>query len=334
MAFNQAMAEQRISRRAWLRRERRVANEALRHYGIECARVDLASASTNFIYRIRSTDGLRYALRVVAQGWRTEENLSAEVAWLRALARDTTIPLPEVVATRSGEPFVRVLDPESNTERRALLVKWLPGMSLAKRLNAVNLAKLGELFATLHAHALEWKMPADFPRVSFTGFLGRGEPDLLFEGDEHGTARASMDVLWATRTRVEHAYAAMAPDELQVIHCDLWHENVKLHGGVLAPIDFEDTILGFREHDIAMAWLDLAEEVSVETYRRYVDGFIAGYERVVPFPTGDILAFQLGRILWTLNWIARFQRRHVQDAIDAKRRVLERALDTNQLALG
>ncbi len=327
------MAENRITRRTWLRRQRRVANEALKRYGIEFVRVDFVSASTNFIYRARTGDGGLYGLRVVAANWRTEENLRAEIAWLRALVRDTDIPLPEVVEARSGEPFVRLTDPYSGLERRALLVKWLPGISLAKRLNTINVGKLGELFATLHAHALGWTLPVDFPRASFTRFLGRGEDDLLFGSKETLVKNDSMVVLHATRERVERAYEAMPPNELQVIHCDLWHENVKIRRGVLSPIDFEDTILGYREHDIAMAWLDLAEAVPPEAYARYVDAFTTGYERVATFPSGDILSFQLGRILWTLNWIARFQPKHFRDAVEDKRTVLERALATDQLVL-
>ena len=327
------MAEQRITRRAWHRRQRRVANEALSHYGIDFVRVDLVSASTNFIYRLRAVDGGLYGLRVVAPNWRTEENLRAEIAWLRALVRDTDIPLPEIIETQSAEAYVRVTDPYSGIERRALLFKWLPGISLAKRLDETNVGKLGELFATLHAHALGWTLPVDFPRASMTAFLGRGEEDLLFGSKKAPAERDSMAVLQATRERVVSAYEAMPPEELQVIHCDLWHENVKLHRGVLCPIDFEDTILGYREHDIAMAWLDLAEEVPTEAYTRFVDAFTAGYERVAPFPSGDILALQLGRILWTLNWIARFQPRRIRDAIEDKRGVLDRALATDRLVL-
>ena len=40
--------------------------------------------------------------------------------------------------------------------------------------------------------------------------------------------------------------------DLRVIHCDLWHENVKLHRGRLRPFDFEDTVWGYRLHDLAM----------------------------------------------------------------------------------
>jgi Ser/Thr protein kinase RdoA (MazF antagonist) len=330
--FHGQVEGKRLTKTGWLRRQRKLAMTALRRYPIEFDRVDLVSAATNIIYRARGSDGRLYALRLVGSDWRTEDNLRAEVAWLRALAVDTEIPVPGVVDTIEGEPYVRLRDGHSQKERRALLMTWLPGMLLAKRLNAQNIWKLGELFATLHVHAMAWAKPADFPGVAFTSFLGRGEPNLLFD-EIHSRILSpeTMEVLHATRDRVRRAYTAMGKDDLCVIHCDLWHENVKLYRGVLAPIDFEDTILGYREHDLAMGLLDLAEEVPIDVYRAYLEKFVAGYESVTSYPRGDILAFQLGRILWQLNWIARFQPGHLVEAAASKAVILARALSTGRL---
>ena len=321
-----------MTRLGWLRRQASIAKDALRQYPIDVDRAVLVSADTNFIYRVRCHDGARYALRLVAPEWRTEQNLLAEVAWLSALACDTEISVPKVIETRSGEPFARVIEADSGNERRALLMSWLPGRLLARRLSATNVARLGTLFADLHEHASNWTIPLDFPRVAFTTFLGRGEPDALFAALERGELpREVAELLIATRHRVEGAYASFSSDDRLVIHCDLWHENVKLLRGRLAPIDFEDTILGYREHDLAMALLDLAEEVPAARYPALVEHLIGGYEQVATFPDGDILACQLGRVLWQLNWTARFHPTYLSRAVRAKQGLLERALTSGTL---
>ena len=163
-----------LTRIGMLRRQRPLAMQALARYGIRCRRVDLVSQDTNFIYRVTSEDGTRYALRLVAPLWRTEDNLRAEVTWLEALSRDTDIPVPVVIPTLGGEPFVRLAAEEGGPERRALLMTWLPGMLLGHRLNTMNIRKMGTLFGSLHRHASDWDLPKDFPDARFTGFLGRG----------------------------------------------------------------------------------------------------------------------------------------------------------------
>ena len=106
---------------------------------------------------------------------------------------------------------------------------------------------------------------------------------------------------------VESAYAEVDRADLRVIHCDLWHDNIKLHQGSLCPLDFEDTVWGFRAHDIAMAMLDLLETVGEEQYHDLFKAFRRGYEVKMDWPGDPIGPFQVGRLLWKINWVARFE---------------------------
>ncbi|MEZ4657886.1 MAG: phosphotransferase [Caldilineaceae bacterium] len=99
-----------------------------------------------------------------------------------ALARDTEIP-----ALRRAHQSRRR---SGHADRRggpagyhALLMSWLPGTILGKRLNAENLRKMGELFGQLHRHGAAWQPPAGFTTRRFDKMLSRGEPDVLL-GDE------------------------------------------------------------------------------------------------------------------------------------------------------
>ena len=104
---------------------------------------------------------------------------------------------------------------------------------------------------------------------------------------------------------VESAYAALDRSDLRVIHCDLWHDNIKLYQDMLHPLDFEDTVWGFRAHDIAMAMLDLLEDTDETRYAVLLAAFRRGYERLMAWPDARIEPFQIGRLLWKINWVAR-----------------------------
>ena len=320
-----------LTRLGKIRRQRLYARRALAQYPIEVRRADLIGTDTNLIYRVVALDGARYILRLAFPGWRTAENAESEVLWLDALARETDISVPKIIRTRAGEAIFTFPDDDGNPHRRAVLMTYLPGILLGKRLTEPNLIKMGELFGKLHLHGKT--CPAGFASQTFNRYMSRGEPDVLFaEGQREAFTDHQREVVNRMRTRVEAAYTALDPADLRVIHCDLWHDNIKLYKGELAPFDFEDTILGYRIHDLAMALLDLAEDAGVARYEELLPIFRAGYECHLPWPDGDLGIFQMGRVLWRLNWIARFQRKWLPDAVAFDAALFERFEQTGMLS--
>lgn len=281
-----------------------MARQALGHYDLTVARLRLASLSTNAIFRVTAQGGAVYALRLATPGWRTLADLQAEALWLEALARDTQIGAPRVLRTRHGEAVLTLAGGTHVT-----LMDWLPGRLLGKQLTAPNLRKMGALFAALHMHAAGWQPPAGFSQRRFERFLSRDEPDALASAEVQALYPAGAgDLVQRVRDRVDAVYAALDRADLRVIHCDLWHDNIKVHRGRLLPFDFEDTIWGYRLHDIAMAMLDLHETVGHEHYEQLLAAFRAGYCEHLSWPQGDLDALQMGRMLWKLNYIARAHR--------------------------
>ena len=138
-------------------------------------------------------------------------------------------------------------------------------------------------------------------------------------------------MLRETRQLVDAAYAALDPADLRIIHCDLWHDNVKVQRGQLCPFDFEDTIWGYRLHDIAMAMLDLIEDTDAERYEGLLAAFQRGYARYLAWPEGNMLLLQLGRMLWRLNWIARFQPERLPKLAEFTAALFERCLAQDKL---
>lgn len=317
-----------------LGRLRALASAALRHYDIARPTLTFHAFATNVLYRVTTASGERFVLRLAVPGWRTLEDHLAEAAWLDALDRETSVRVPRVVSTRSGAKVLPLSVPGVPGTWNALLMTWLPGRLLGHHLSAKNLARFGALFAELHHHGASWTPPAGFTRRRFEHWLSRGEENVITAGE--GAAPAVVGALpaaWRASLgrmdlAVEAAYAALDRRDLRVIHCDLWHDNVKLHRGALQPFDFEDTVWGFRAHDIAMAMLDLLEATDEARYAVLLSAFRRGYEAHLAWPAAAIEPFQLGRLLWKLNWIARHEPRWLALAVEQHVAVFEHYLRT------
>ncbi|MBW6467162.1 MAG: phosphotransferase [Brevefilum sp.] len=308
----------RLTNLGKLRRLRKLALAGLSHYDLPDPQLTYHGFETNLMYRVTTARGERFMLRLAYPGWRTLADLTAEALWLTALSEDTDIPVPAVLLTRDGALVLSVTSPEVPDVWPMTLMRYVPGRLLGHYLTPVNLEKMGNLFARLHQHGADWTPPANFTTRRFEHWLSRGEPDLISsdggnrENEVQGKHYAEISPLhraWIDRMidLVEEAYQGLDRFDLRVIHCDLWHDNIKLHQGVLSPFDFEDTVWGYRAHDIAMAMLDLLETVGEARYEGLLTAFAVGYQAFLPWPEARIEPFQIGRLLWKINWVAHHQ---------------------------
>jgi len=274
-------------------------------------------------------------LRLAAPGWRTLKDLQSEALWLEALDRDTAVPVPRIVQARSGEYVLPMKRPAVPETWNIVLMRWVPGRLLGHYLTQRNLAKMGGLFAELHHHGATWTPPAGFTTRRFEHWLSRDEENLVTGGAQSAATAAlptsARDLLERMHDHVESAYAAIDRSDLRVIHCDLWHDNIKLYRGALHPFDFEDTVWGFRAHDIAMAMLDLLEATDGERYSGLLAAFRRGYEAHMPWPHDRIEPLQIGRLLWKINWVARHEPQWLVSMVERHVPVFEHYESTGQV---
>jgi Ser/Thr protein kinase RdoA (MazF antagonist) len=263
--------------------------------------------------------------------------LRSEALWLDALARETHIPAPRVLPSRSGELVLPVRLPGIPEAWNATLMSWVPGRLLGHFLTQRNLEKMGVLFASLHQHGKAWVPPDGFTTRRFEHWLSRGEPDLITGGAQSSPAAdltpGRRVLLRRIHRRVEEAYARIDRSDLRVIHCDLWHDNIKLYRGELHPFDFEDTVRGFRAHDIAMAMLDLLETAGEARYAGLLAAFRRGYETCLDWPEDPIEPFQAGRLLWKINWVARREPQWLGHMVERHAPVFEHYEQTGRMIL-
>jgi Ser/Thr protein kinase RdoA (MazF antagonist) len=316
-----------------LRRLRELACAALQQYDLNDPQLDFYAFATNLLFRVTTASGERFMLRLASPGWRTSDDLRSEAMWMQALARDTNVGVPRILPTNSGELVQPLKSADISGIWNATLMSWMPGRLLGKYLNPPNLAKMGALFAALHAHGAAWQPPAGFTTRRFEHWLSRGEENRLIGAAAAGLPAGRGDLLERIHHQVESAYAAIDRSDLRIIHCDLWHDNIKLHRGELHPLDFEDTVLGFRSHDIAMAMLDLLETVGEERYPALLSAFRRGYVAHQPWPAEPIEPFQAGRLLWKINWVAQFQAQHLTEMVEQHAPVFEEFEQSGRIIL-
>lgn len=324
--------------KAW--RLRHVAMAALAQYPLQPTGVSLVGMYTNTLFRVRTAEGTSYVVRVCAPGWRTDTDLRSEALWLAALDRDADIGAPRPLAAGDGEYLVRA--EADGLSCRCMVMGWVPGKPLGRHLTPANLEKMGALFARLHAYGAAFQPPDGFTTRRIDRVLARGEADVLFAPQTLAAlSPADRERLTRLRDVVAEAYAwryeAAETAPPQVIHDDLWHDNIHLYRGRLYPLDFEDTCWGYPVQDLAMALQDLMDDTEPAAFEALAPALRRGYEQLCPWPEayeGEIDCFRAGRTLWVANYVAAHQAEYLGSQLARMAPLWDRFLETGRLRKG
>lgn len=288
------------------RRLRRLAWNALSFYDLDVTQLRLITNDMNGIFRVDTRDRRKAILRIsLPEGGHTREHVAAEMDWLAALARDTTLSVPRPLPARDGALVVEAAATGVPEPRLCAVFSWVPGSDLAEAMTLENIAGLGELMAGLHAHALTYQPPAGLALLRFDRVFPFPEPVVLFD-------EAFAHLLPPGRRAVFERAVAWAQDSIdrlqtsgepmRILHGDLHQWNVRNARGVLSPIDFEDLMLGWPVQDIATTLYYFDDE----TFAQQRAAFQSGYIRRSPWPErrpGEIDSFIAARGLGLANFI-------------------------------
>lgn len=249
---------------------RPVAESGARAFGIDPVSVDLVLHGFNSTFRVDGAGGVTVAVRVHTNSFSTPAHIHAHTAWMRDLARDTSIRLPVPLLTPEGESVTEV------DGRLVTAATWLEGDDV-DTLDRAQGRELGRIMARLHEHARGWAIPEG-------GSLTTYDDPLL--GDENRLTRAYADrpedralIEWAFDRCSAAMTAAAEAEPAIVIHADLHGGNLKWHEGEMSVFDFDDCGLGARAFDLAISTF----------YRRGGDAAVEeavrqGYSEVLDLP--------------------------------------------------
>jgi Ser/Thr protein kinase RdoA (MazF antagonist) len=254
---------------------RDLARAALDQQGIAVKRLRWMGQHTNHLFRCDTADGERLVVRVCPPGGRSDAELDAELAWLAALARDTTLTVP--LARFS----TRTATPELPGGARCVAFTWVQGRPCGSRPSWRLVADLGRVIATLHQHAQRFRMPPEFTRpaldIEYLTWAGTWHADQLARRPVDPATRR---LLAETAGRVEAVLALLGQDPAGygLVHADLCLDNVLDHHGQARPIDFDDVSWGHYALDLAIA----ADDIPEDLHQVLLDG----YQTVRPLPSG------------------------------------------------
>ena len=289
-------------------RLRRMAFAALASYDLQVGRVRLLSNDLNGIFRVDTTAGEKYVLRVCLPGTagHTLEEIRSEMMWLEALNNDANLNTPRPVTTRDGR-YVTTVEVDGVPEpRHCVVFTWAPGKDLADRLSPNNVFMMGELAAGIHSQAESFEPPEGFWIRSKYKVFPYSEEVIIFDAEQEPLfpperRRVYQQAVDRIQAALDHLCSRGEPP--RVIHNDLHQWNVKAYHSRLFAIDFEDLMWGHPVQDLAVTLYYL---VGYDNYPQLRDTFRHGYTMHRDWPEayeGEIDIFIAGRGLTLANFV-------------------------------
>jgi Ser/Thr protein kinase RdoA (MazF antagonist) len=214
--------------------------------------------------------------------------------------------VPEPLLNCAGEIVTIGEAPGVPEARRCAVFSWVPGPNLAEQITPKNLEKLGRLTARLYQHAAKFTLPSGLQVKCFSTVFPYNEPIALFEGEHAGKlteeTRAQAKLI-AERTQILLDHLLNNGHVPHLIHADLHQWNIKVFGGELYALDFDDTMIGFPVQDIGIMLFYIHRR---DDYPALYGAFRRGYESILPWPEqvrAEVETWIAWRAMDLLNWI-------------------------------
>ena len=248
--------------------------------------------------KVETTDGQLFALRINTNSPRTPENLKAEIAFVRLLAENGRVKVPQPVQNSEGGFYTSIFHEPSERTFHCVLYSWIEGEELEDEPTGEQLKALGVAMATMHLVAPSFELPQGAALSTFDDPLWWTEDFLLSEKSVLNSEAKDLisRALAAIKVGVAKFYKDATP---MIIHADLHGGNVLWREGSLSVIDFDDCGFGLPIQDFATAlyYFDTPEQDVA---------FKQGYESVAPLPEcseQELKMFFLQRRIILLNYL-------------------------------
>jgi Ser/Thr protein kinase RdoA (MazF antagonist) len=245
-----------------------VVSDALACYSFDRPVARRLGRGFNAMYRVDTADGARFALRVQRVGFGVDV-VSAELAWLEAIRRDTDLAVPDPVRTLDNDLVCVTATPSG--PRLVVVFRWLTGRFLDAGLRAGHLHQMGALAAQLQAHGARFTPSAAAPRGRVDAMTdeGRHRPDPFDQesqaeviellGRHLGTdVRAPVSAV-IERVRLAQQRIGFDATVFGLQHGDLHQENVLFRRAGIAAIDFDDCGHAPHAYDLAVTVLEIRD---------------------------------------------------------------------------
>jgi Ser/Thr protein kinase RdoA (MazF antagonist) len=271
-----------LSSRAQVARLKVFALEILERYGLQNPKLKLLSHGYNTFYRV-DVNGQKFALRLGVNSLRSFENVSAELAWLNALSRETDLTVPKTVATKDGNLIVNLELDGISRAIHCVLFSWLFGSDvLEEDLSSQLVERFGRVTAQLHNHASSFKLPADCKLFEMRNVIFTEKNSLWDNTHPEWLPKERLEIFKEVYARVQKVldqiYSSDTPP--MILHADLHEGNFKQNRKRLTLFDFDDCALGYPVQDFAVTFYSLSNENDYDQNRA---AFKHGYSSLRPW---------------------------------------------------
>ena len=246
-------------------------------------------------------------MRVARIGYRTAEEIQAEIKWLEHLGQQNKIKTPVLVRNEAGG-FLTMAEADGQTYA-CLLFEYLRGVhpDLSDGQKACeDFYQVGQTAAMLHLDAAGWKESRNLarPHWDYDHMIGEGG---LFGNWRQCEKLSSDDRLLLEQAcgRIRHRLSLYGRDEENygLIHSDLRAANLLKEKGRIQVIDFDDCGFGWHMYDLA-ASLSFVEDHPWAG--QWAKAWLKGYETVRPLRKADLAeipTFIMARRIQLLAWV-------------------------------
>ncbi len=210
----------------------------------------------------------------------------SELAWLEALAHETTISVQTPQRSLDGKMIVVGEQIEVPEPYPITVLSWLEGQILPQdHRSPHHFYRLGQLAAKLHYHAQHWTptFELDRPLYDSTSVL---RTDNIF-GEEGVTYKQLPEGVQEHLRRLHEQLQegeqrlGKSLDQFGLIHSDLSFGNVLFTTDTVLPIDFDDCGFGYYLYDLAVI---LAGPWERSGFQQRRDALLQGYREICELP--------------------------------------------------
>jgi Ser/Thr protein kinase RdoA (MazF antagonist) len=170
----------------------------------------------------------------------TDAHARSQIQWLEAIAKHSSVIVPEPIRTINGQPFTHVeID---GAHRRAMLLRWLPGRRARSRGQRVFVAA-AKMIAKMHSFSENFRLPAGFSCRSLDDrylfgtqfFIRDAKRGYRFRKSDRQIAARSEKIVCRAMEGLGRGARRFG-----LIHADLGLQNIIFHRGRPSPIDFDE----------------------------------------------------------------------------------------------
>jgi len=286
------------------------AHSCVTHYALpDGLAISLLNLSENATYKLEhASTGRRWALRVHRDGYHSRQSIASELAWESDLRASGVVTTPIPVKGQDGQFIQVVAHPRMKRPRNVVLFEWETGAEPGIGEDLTEPFEiLGEVTARMHRHAMQWKRPPWFERLTwdFESSLGETSPHWGRWRDGMGVDRQKAELFGRTVARIGERLAryGKGSDRFGLIHCDLRLANLLIDDRAAKVIDFDDCGFGWFMYDAATPVSFYEHEPQVPDL---IESWKTGYRKVIDLPKVDeseIPTFVMLRRLLLVAWI-------------------------------